>query len=147
MNLADMLQQRSAAGRPVRVGLIGAGKFAGKYLAQARHTPGVHIMAIADLSRDRAREACRRAGWPKERFSAGSFEDARTSGATFITDSAEGLIAAGGLEIVIEATGSPKPASGTASSPSRRAAISSWLTWRPTWSPARFSPQGLVRPD
>ena len=108
MNLADMLQQRSAAGRPVRVGLIGAGKFAGMYLAQARHTPGVHIMAIADLSRDRAREACRRAGWPKERFSAGSFEDARTSGATFITDSVEGLIAAAGLEIVIEATGSPE---------------------------------------
>jgi predicted homoserine dehydrogenase-like protein len=108
MNLSAMLQQRSETGRPVRVGLIGAGKFAGMYLAQARHTPGVHIMAIADLSRDRARDGCRRAGWPEEQFGAGGFEEARRTGATFVTDSAEKLIAADGLDIVIEATGSPE---------------------------------------
>ena len=40
MNLFRMLQQRAADHKPLRVGLIGAGKFGSMYLAQARHTPG-----------------------------------------------------------------------------------------------------------
>ena len=50
MNLFRMLQQRAAEGKPLRVGMIGAGKFGSMYLAQARHTPGIHIAGIADLS-------------------------------------------------------------------------------------------------
>ena len=38
MNLHRLLQQRLAAGRPVRVGLIGAGKFGSMFLAQAPRT-------------------------------------------------------------------------------------------------------------
>ena len=48
MNLFRMLQQRAAEHKPLRVGLIGAGKFGSMYLAQARHTPGIHVVAIAD---------------------------------------------------------------------------------------------------
>ena len=50
MNLHAKLRARAEAGRPVRVGLIGAGKFGSMFLAQAPHTPGLHVMAIADLS-------------------------------------------------------------------------------------------------
>ena len=53
MNLYRMLLERAAANRPLRVGLIGAGKFGSMYLAQAKHTPGIHITGIADLSPDR----------------------------------------------------------------------------------------------
>jgi predicted homoserine dehydrogenase-like protein len=50
MSLHHQLQQRAAEGRPIRVGLIGAGKFGSMYLAQVPRTPGVHLVAIADLS-------------------------------------------------------------------------------------------------
>ncbi|MGH6954153.1 MAG: flagellar biosynthesis protein FlgA, partial [Alphaproteobacteria bacterium] len=63
MNLHRLLRERADAGRPVRVGLIGAGKFATMFLAQARSTPGLHVAAVADLSPARAREQLARAGW------------------------------------------------------------------------------------
>ena len=50
MNLYAKLQQRAAQGKPVRVGLIGAGKFGSMYLAQVPRTPGVHLVGIADLN-------------------------------------------------------------------------------------------------
>ena len=50
MNLHRKLQERHAAGRPVRVGLIGAGKLGAMFLAQAPRTPGLHVVGIADLA-------------------------------------------------------------------------------------------------
>jgi len=55
MNLYAKLQQRAAEGRPLRVGIIGAGKFGAMYIAQVPRTPGVHLAGIADLSPDNAR--------------------------------------------------------------------------------------------
>ena len=54
MNLYRMLQQRVAAGNPVRVGLIGAGKFGSMYLSQIPRTPGIHLLGVADLDPVRA---------------------------------------------------------------------------------------------
>ena len=107
MNLHRMLEARAAAGRPVRVGLIGAGKFGAMFLAQARHTPGFHVVAVADLAPERARENLARTGWPAERVAANSFASALESGTTHITEDAAALIAADGLEVVIDATGHP----------------------------------------
>ncbi len=107
MNLYKMLVQRAEAGRPIRVGLIGAGKFGSMFLAQAIRTPGLHVLGIADLSPDRARATLARVGWPQERCRAASFGEALATGATFITDEAARLIAADGLDVVIDATGSP----------------------------------------
>ena len=59
-----MLAERERDGNPVRVGLIGAGKFGTMFLAQARCTPGLHVMAVADLDPARADAALARAGWP-----------------------------------------------------------------------------------
>ncbi len=59
MNLHRLLAARVAAGNPVRVGLIGAGNFGTMYLAQAHTTPGVHVVAVADLEPERARGAFR----------------------------------------------------------------------------------------
>ena len=50
MSLHAQLQRRAAEGRPIRIGLIGAGKFGSMYLAQIPRTPGVHLAGIADLS-------------------------------------------------------------------------------------------------
>ena len=107
MNLHRLLSQRAAEGRPLRVALIGAGKFGSMFLAQARRTPGIHVVAVADLSPQRARESLARVGWNAEQFAAASLASAERNGTTFVTDDAPAVIAAGALEIVIDATGNP----------------------------------------
>jgi predicted homoserine dehydrogenase-like protein len=107
MNLATKLRQRAAEGRPVTVGLIGAGKFGSMFLAQARATPGLHVLGVADLSVARARQALTATGWNADDAVAASFEEARRTGRTMLCDDAESLIRTGGLEVVIDATGSP----------------------------------------
>jgi predicted homoserine dehydrogenase-like protein len=107
MNLHRMLLERAERKAPIRVGLIGAGKFGTMFLAQARLTPGMHILGIADLNMDRAREACRRTYWPAEQYAAPSFAAALKNGTTHLTDDGMALIAADGLDVVIEATGNP----------------------------------------
>jgi len=50
MNLHRLLLARHEAGRPVRVGVIGCGKFAAMFLAQARLTPGLHAHAHREVT-------------------------------------------------------------------------------------------------
>ncbi len=95
MNLHH-LQQRAAAGRPVHVGLIGAGKFGSMFLNQVPTMSGLEVSVIADLDPQRARAACQKIGWDARRV-------ARTR---FVASGAE-LCADPGLEVVVEATGSP----------------------------------------
>ncbi len=101
MNLHRKLLERQAAGKPVRVGVIGAGKFGTMYLAQARRTPGIHLVGVADLSPDRAREALTKTGWDAARIGAKSLDDAAKSGGTHITDNAEALIRHPAVEIIV----------------------------------------------
>src|ERR1700754_737406 len=105
MNLHHLLQKRAAEGRPVRVAMIGAGKFGSMYLSQARRTPGLHILAIADLAPERARASLARVGWETQRYGARSLDEAAKSGTTFITDDAMAAIAHPATEVVIDATG------------------------------------------
>lgn len=107
MNLARLLQQRAAAGNPVRVGLIGAGKFGSMYLSQIPRTPGIHLLGIADLNPARAVESLRRVGWKDEQFAAKNFKQALSNGTTHITDDTDALISNRNIEVVIDATGSP----------------------------------------
>jgi predicted homoserine dehydrogenase-like protein len=108
MNLHALLLQREAAGRPVTVGLIGAGKFGTMFLAQARLTRGLHVAAVADLDVARARSQLATAGWPAERFAAASLADAIKTKATHVTADAEALIGFDGIDVVVEATGIPE---------------------------------------
>ena len=108
MNIFTLLKARAAEKRPLRVGLIGAGKFGAMFLSQALRTPGLHVLGIADLSAARARAALKETGWPDERIGALSFPKALGDGTTMITENAEALINAPGMEVVVEATGSPE---------------------------------------
>ena len=76
MNLHAKLSERAAQGKPLRIGLIGAGKFGTMYLAQVPKTPGVHLVGIADLAPSGARSNLERAGWKSERYGAGSLDAA-----------------------------------------------------------------------
>jgi predicted homoserine dehydrogenase-like protein len=107
MSLYHKLAARAEAGNPVRIGVIGAGKFGSMFLSQAPRTPGLHVVGIADLDPQRARAALARVGWPAERSEARSVAEAMRRGTTFLTDDAEGLIASDGIEVIVEATGHP----------------------------------------
>jgi predicted homoserine dehydrogenase-like protein len=107
MNLYRKLSERAEAGKPLRVGLIGAGKFGSMYLAQVPRTPGVHLVAVADLSPARAKENLQRIGWPQERYAAASIDAALASGATFVGEDWRALIGHSGIDIVVECTGNP----------------------------------------
>jgi predicted homoserine dehydrogenase-like protein len=110
MNLGRLLKQRAAEGYPVRVGVIGAGKFSSMFLAQALTTPGLHLLALADLSVERAEKALTATGWDLKTQTAKSLEEALKTRRTFITDDAEALISANGLDVVVDITGSPAAA-------------------------------------
>ncbi|MDQ8726331.1 SAF domain-containing protein [Bradyrhizobium sp. LHD-71] len=108
MNLHSLLLQREVAGRPIRVGVIGAGKFGTMFLAQARLTRGLHVAAVADLDVARAMTQLATAGWPAEQFGAGSLGEALRTRATCVTADADALIDFPGIEVVVEATGIPE---------------------------------------
>lgn len=90
------LLARAAAQDPVRVGLIGAGKFGSMFLSQVPTTPGLKVSAIADLRPDNARKACAEVGWPEDLI-----------GSVDFSDDAMSMMARGGIDVVVEATGNP----------------------------------------
>jgi predicted homoserine dehydrogenase-like protein len=107
MNLHALLRARAAQGKPLRVGLIGAGKFAAMYLAQVPKTPGVQLVGIADLAPANARANLERVGWKPERYGAASLDAAVKQGTTHLGEDWEALVAHPAIDIVIEATGNP----------------------------------------
>lgn len=109
MNLARLLRKRAEEGRPVRVGVIGAGKFSSMFLAQVRTTPGMHLLALADLDEGRARDALSRTGWDADAQTTRDFDEARRTGKTAITADAFALIAAK-PDVVVDITGNPAAA-------------------------------------
>ena len=96
MNLYAKLLEREQQGKPLRVGLIGAGKFAAMYLAQVPRTPGIRLVAIADLAPANAKTNLERVGWSQAAIAA-----------TSITDDWRKLVSNPEIDIVIEATGNP----------------------------------------
>jgi predicted homoserine dehydrogenase-like protein len=96
MNLQSKLAARVAAGKPVRVGLVGAGKFGSMFLAQVPSIPGLEVSVISELDPDRARAACRNVGWDATRIARTRFSD--RSRDACLDDS---------VEVVVEATGIP----------------------------------------
>lgn len=108
MNLYHFLEEREAQGKPVRIGIIGAGKFSTMYMAQAKKTPGVQLVGIVDLLPEKAKDSLRRTMWEEERIGATSLEAAEQTGAVCILTEAETLIGSPCVDIIIEATGSPE---------------------------------------
>lgn len=96
MYLYEALKAKAATGKPIRVGLIGAGKFGSMFLSQVPTTPGLCVSYIADLNPDRARQNCVDVGW------ASSLLD----GTTF-TDNASELMDKSKVDVIVESTGNP----------------------------------------
>ncbi len=96
MNLQAKLAARVAAGKPVRVGLVGAGKFGSMFLSQVPSIPGLEVAVISETSVERGQAACRNVGWDEARIARTKFSD---RGRDACLDES--------VEVVVEATGRP----------------------------------------
>jgi len=96
MNLQSLLAARLDVGKPVRVGLVGAGKFGSMFLAQVPSIAGLEVALICDRDVDRAKAACRTVGWDAARIARTQFS---AGGRDACTDER--------VEVVVEATGDP----------------------------------------
>ena len=96
MNLQAMLGARADAGKPVRAGLIGAGKFGSMFLAQVPSIAGLEVPVIADLDPERAKTACRNVGWDAARIARTHFAE---RGRVACQDER--------VDVIVEATGNP----------------------------------------
>ena len=108
MNLYSKLLQRND--NPIRVGVIGAGKFGAMYIAQVPNTPGVHLAGIADLAPANAKRNLERVGWKAERYQSPSIDSALKDGRTHVSDDWQALVSHPAIDIVVEATGNPMAA-------------------------------------
>ncbi|KZC96131.1 MULTISPECIES: NAD(P)H-dependent oxidoreductase [Clavibacter] len=105
MNLHKLLGDREREGRPIRIGLIGAGRYGTMYLSQARNIPGVHVVAIADINTERARGAFALVDWPDELVAADIPEALANRTTTIVADAA--ALFESDIDVIVEATGNP----------------------------------------
>jgi predicted homoserine dehydrogenase-like protein len=108
MSLYHLLQQRAKSGKPIRIGIIGAGTFGTAFISQVRSIPGMQLVGIAELDLEKAREACLKTGWSEEAIhfgdSVAAINDGARRGRITLTNDAKELIQAE-LEVIIEITG------------------------------------------
>ncbi|KAF2662269.1 SAF domain-containing protein [Lophiostoma macrostomum CBS 122681] len=109
-SLSTKLADLEANGRPIQVGIIGAGKFGSMYISQSHRTKGVRLAAIADLSPERALNSLKRTGFPQDKYDASaslSLEEGLKQGKTVITTDSAAMIATPGIDVILEVTGNP----------------------------------------
>lgn len=102
------LKARHEAGKPVRVGMFGAG-FMGRGVVNqiVNYTPGMELVAIANRTVAAAQEAYTKVGAEKVRqvSTVGELEDAIAQGYYAVTDDPEVLCQSESIDVLIEATG------------------------------------------
>lgn len=110
--LQERLAARCAADNPIRVGLIGAGKFGVGLAVQLAGMDGIELAAVADLDLARARHAYTAAGAAADDVrtadSAAAAERAVARRRPCISPDGLAVAACAPVEIVVEATGSPE---------------------------------------
>ncbi|MDB5373850.1 MAG: NAD(P)-dependent oxidoreductase [Belnapia sp.] len=102
------LARREAAGRPIRVGIVGAGFQGAAIIRQiVTATPGMRVAAVANRHGDKAMEALSILGLdPVFCTGRGAIEAAIARGQPVATEDAVGLAGADGIDVVVEVTGS-----------------------------------------
>lgn len=109
MGYSRRLAEREAEfGRPIRIGLVGAGQMGRGYVAQTRRMTGMEVVAIADIDVDRARGAFASVGIDKvvDGGATSDLSQAVHDGRYVVTSDAEQLLRLP-VDIVVEATGVP----------------------------------------
>ena len=107
MSLFQKLQRRAENGAPIKVGVIGAGKFGSMFLSQIPRIPGIEVVGVADLDVAAAQSNLALIGWPEEKFLTPSLDIALASGATHVAQDAMALIAHPEIDVIVDCTGNP----------------------------------------
>ncbi|MES2978266.1 MAG: NAD(P)-dependent oxidoreductase [Pseudomonadota bacterium] len=106
--LDTALKRRAAEGKPIRVGIVGAGFMArGVALQIALSVPGMRVAAIANRTLEGAHRSYREAGIDnvREVGSVSQLEQAIEAGIPAVTEDALLLCRAAGIDAIIEVTG------------------------------------------
>lgn len=107
MNLHSLMQRRLETSGPIRVAVIGAGKFASMFLTQALNQPQFHVVGVAELDLARAERSLENTGWARAQYGRITVDEAVSTGRTAVVDDALALIANPHIEVVLEVTGNP----------------------------------------
>jgi predicted homoserine dehydrogenase-like protein len=113
MSVDNSLQERESGGRPIRVGMVGAGA-TGRAIALQLGTPvpGLRLVAIANRTPKHAERAFREAGFESWRSasSARQAEELIAAGTPVFTDDPSVLTSCDAIDIIVEVTGTVGPA-------------------------------------
>ena len=96
MFLYQELKKKAESDSPIKVGLIGAGKFGSMFLSQVPTTTGLKVVAIADLNPKQAKQNCRNIGWSNDQVNSTVFFEDATS-----------MMEVCDIGVIVEATGDP----------------------------------------
>ena len=108
MNVDTALQEREASGRPIRVGMVGAGATGRAIALQlATPVPGIRLVAVANRTPQHAERALQEAGFAKwdHAESARSAEGSIARGVPIITEDSSVLTACDAVDVLVEVTG------------------------------------------
>ncbi|KAH8649071.1 SAF domain-containing protein [Xylariales sp. PMI_506] len=109
-SLSTKLLEFEQAGKPIQVGIIGAGKFGSMFIAQSHLTKGMRLAAIADLSSDRAFASLKRTNFPEDKYHTtvnSSISEGIKAGKTVVTTDSAAMIATPEIDVILEVTGNP----------------------------------------
>ncbi|MBV7332043.1 NAD(P)-dependent oxidoreductase [Chloroflexi bacterium TSY] len=110
--LSSLLAQCAGEDQPIRVGIIGTGKFGGGLVAQVSRMVGMETSAVADIQLDHARRAYAVSGISAEQIdvatSANEIDDAIRTGKRAVVEDGLLLAQTEQLDVIVEATGIPE---------------------------------------
>ncbi len=110
--LSQLLAQRSAESNPIRVGIIGTGKFGASLVAQISQMKGMEVSAIADINAYNARYAYISSGVGAEEIrtaeTGDELDDFVRAGSPVIVEDGLALAECDSIDAVVESTGLPE---------------------------------------
>ena len=110
-SVAEALERRGRDGRPVRVGLIGAGQMGTDIIVQTALMTGIEVVAAADAIPDNVFAACRIAGGgtraPETADDGAAVTRAIGRGRLAVATSPRDVCLSESVDVVIDATGNP----------------------------------------
>ncbi len=109
--LAKDLAARADSGKPIRIGLVGAGEMGTDIVSRVAHMRGIEIGAISELKAGAAAKSVEIAYGNADRVQEVSTADAANAameqGKVAVTNNVNALLEAGLIDVVIDATGIP----------------------------------------
>ena len=109
--LARDLAARAESGRPIRIGLVGAGEMGTDIVSRVAHMKGIAIGAISELKPGAARRSVEIAYGDADRAAEVATSDAANAameaGRIAVTSDVDALLGAGLIDVVVDATGVP----------------------------------------